>query len=79
MGLMMKGWKELGPNRNYKMKWGSTLKPQTQLMKPKCDEEKSNLEGKPKTLPSKRKVEVLDDKMIEETLLKKKKLLLVDT
>ena len=48
-------------------------------MKPKCDEEKSNLEVKPKTLPSKRKVEVLDDKMIEETLLKKKKLLLVDT
>ena len=48
-------------------------------MKPKCDEEKSNLEVKPKTLPSKRKVEVLDDKMIEETLLKKKKPLLVDT
>ena len=48
-------------------------------MKPKCDEEKSNLEVKPKTLPSKRKVEVLHDKMIEETLLKKKKLLLVDT
>ena len=48
-------------------------------MKPKCDEEKSNLEVKPKTLPSKRKVEVLHDKMIEETLLKKKKPLLVDT